>query len=127
MTYTRQDLRLICELIEADLYRHTRYSQESDGKWIAQEYTYTTKQVIEIIRKHLHIRPTEEELQGVIDAVKEAYEVQTCENCKHLGGRNAHTGAKKGNCCFLLETYCKLSKRTVSKSREACEYWEEEK
>jgi TPP-dependent pyruvate/acetoin dehydrogenase alpha subunit len=122
MTYTRQDLRLICELIEADLYRHTRYSQKSDGKWRAQDYTYTTKQVVEIIRKHLYIRPTEEELQGVVEAVKK--EVQTYENCKHLGGRNAHTGAKKGNCCFLLETYCKLSNRIVSTSREACEYWE---
>jgi antitoxin HigA-1 len=41
--------------------------------------------------------------------------VQTCETCKQLGGRNAHTGAKKGSCCFLLETYCKKWGRTVRK------------
>ena len=73
MTHTSQDLRIICELIEADLYRHTRYVQESDGQWRAQSYTYTTKEVIEIIRKHLLLRPTEEDLQCVINAAKEAY------------------------------------------------------
>jgi hypothetical protein len=131
MTYTRQDLRLICELIESDLNRHTRYSQSSNGQWIAQDYTYTTKEVIEIIRKHLLPRPTEEELQGVINAVKEAYtpddEVeQTCETCKNIGGRNAHPGGKKGNLCFLMEHYCKISNRKTYPSSKACKNYEKE-
>ncbi|HII95737.1 MAG TPA: hypothetical protein HA367_08430 [Candidatus Methanofastidiosum sp.] len=58
------------------------------------------------------------------DEVDSEGKVQTCETCKQLGGRNAHTGAKKGSCCFLLETYCKKWGRTVRKSTKACECWE---
>jgi len=71
MTYSRQDLRLICEQIELELTQHTRFATESDGILRPQEYTYITKEVIDIIRKHLYIRPTEDDLQGVVKLLRE--------------------------------------------------------
>lgn len=121
MTYTRQDLRLICELIELEIAEI--YFWEGEEK--------VREQISAIIRKHLLLKPTEEDLQGVINAVKEAYTPdddveQTCETCKNIGGRNAHPGGKKGNLCFLLEHYCKISNRKIYPSSKACKNYEKE-
>lgn len=125
MTYTRQDLRLICELIELEI-------AEIDF-WEGEEKV--REQINAILHKNLFLRPTEEELNGVINAVKGAYTPdddnncwmqETCETCKNIGGRNAHPGGKKGNLCFLLEHYCKISNRKTYPSSKACKNYEKE-
>ena len=74
MTYSRRDLRQICELIELDIKKYGKLQQDVEGVWKPITTHVPKTDIIKILRKHLYIRPTEEELRGVIKAVKESQE-----------------------------------------------------
>lgn len=74
MTYSRRDLRQICELIELDIKRYGKSQQNTEGVWRPITTHVPKDDIIKILRKHLYIRPTEEELRDAIKLIRESQE-----------------------------------------------------